>query len=150
MKIAGLPPLRRNENSYSNRLHTSSPGNYYRWPVPRAIWARVEATRAQPFDPLNVLALERSAASKKPGLSNAKIRTLKALANAVQSRGSIDLRALVRSAARGVWCESRLMTVHGIGPWTADIYVMFCLGRTDGFAPGDVALANAVGLLKKS
>ena len=39
------------------------------------------------------------------------------------------------------------MSVKGIGPWTADIYIMFCLGHRDGFAAGDVALANAVCML---
>jgi DNA-3-methyladenine glycosylase II len=33
--------------------------------------------------------------------------------------------------------------VVGIGPWTADIYIMFCLGRADGWAPGDLALQIA-------
>jgi DNA-3-methyladenine glycosylase II len=31
----------------------------------------------------------------------------------------------------------------GIGPWTADIYIMFCLGRADAWAPGDLALQIA-------
>ena len=36
------------------------------------------------------------------------------------------------------------MALKGVGPWTADIYVMFCLGRADAWAPGDLALQNAV------
>ena len=31
----------------------------------------------------------------------------------------------------------------GIGPWTADVYIMFCLGRADAWAPGDLALQIA-------
>ncbi|MET0193109.1 MAG: DNA-3-methyladenine glycosylase 2 family protein, partial [Hyphomicrobiaceae bacterium] len=41
----------------------------------------------------------------------------------------------------------------GIGPWTADIYLLFCLGRADGWAPGDLALQlaaqHALGLDKR-
>ena len=36
-----------------------------------------------------------------------------------------------------------LTAVSGIGPWTADIYIMFCLGRADAFAAGDLALQIA-------
>ena len=31
----------------------------------------------------------------------------------------------------------------GIGPWTADVFILFCLGRADGWAPGDLALQVA-------
>lgn len=37
-----------------------------------------------------------------------------------------------------------LMQVKGIGPWTADVVLMLCLGRTDVFPLGDVALLNSV------
>jgi DNA-3-methyladenine glycosylase II len=37
-----------------------------------------------------------------------------------------------------------LQEVHGIGPWTADIYLLFCLGHPDVFPVGDLALRNAV------
>jgi DNA-3-methyladenine glycosylase II len=36
-----------------------------------------------------------------------------------------------------------LTAVTGIGPWTADVYILFCLGRADGWAPGDLALQVA-------
>ena len=36
-----------------------------------------------------------------------------------------------------------LTSVLGIGPWTAKIYVMFCMGRADMFPPGDLALQEA-------
>jgi DNA-3-methyladenine glycosylase II len=34
--------------------------------------------------------------------------------------------------------------VTGIGPWTADVFILFCLGRADGWVPGDLALQVAV------
>ena len=39
--------------------------------------------------------------------------------------------------------HATLTAVSGIGPWTADVYIMFCLGRADGWAPGDLALQIA-------
>jgi len=37
-----------------------------------------------------------------------------------------------------------LMTaVRGIGPWTADVYLLFCLGHPDAFPAGDLALQEA-------
>jgi len=40
-----------------------------------------------------------------------------------------------------------LVSVRGIGPWTAEIYAMFSLGRADVFAPGDLALQEAARVL---
>ena len=42
---------------------------------------------------------------------------------------------------------ARLVEVPGIGAWTAEIYAMFSLGRADVFAPGDLALQEAVRML---
>ena len=38
----------------------------------------------------------------------------------------------------------RLTAIKGIGPWTADVYLLFCLGHADVFPAGDLALRNAV------
>ena len=40
-----------------------------------------------------------------------------------------------------------LTAVSGIGPWTAEIYAMFSLGRADVFAHGDLALQEAAKVL---
>ncbi len=143
-EIAGQPPLRRNENCYSSVARIVT-GQLLSVASARAIWSRVEALN-QRFDPQSVLALDQQLL-KTAGLSNAKIRTLKALASAVQ-QGDIDFARFATQS--GDLVKEQMMAVHGIGPWTADVYVMFCLGRADTFAPGDIALANAVGLLKKS
>jgi len=36
--------------------------------------------------------------------------------------------------------------VHGIGPWTADIYLLSCLGHADAWPAGDLALQEAARL----
>ena len=40
----------------------------------------------------------------------------------------------------------QLTAVHGIGPWTADIYLLFCLGHADAWPAGDLALQEAARL----
>jgi DNA-3-methyladenine glycosylase II len=74
------------------------------------------------------------------GFSRAKARYALALAGAEIDFGA--LRALPDAEVM-----ERLMAVKGIGPWTAQIYVMFCLGRADMFPPGDLALQLAAARL---
>ena len=81
---------------------------------------------------------------QRVGLSDAKIRTLKAIAKAVD-RGELDLPALVTKPADEA--HAVLTAVHGIGPWTADIYLLFCLGHADAWPAGDLALQEATRLL---
>ena len=81
------------------------------------------------------------------GLSAPKIRTLKAIAKAID-RGELDLPALVEMPARRR-ASPILTAVHGIGPWTADIYLLACLGHADAWPAGDLALQEAARLLFK-
>jgi DNA-3-methyladenine glycosylase II len=74
------------------------------------------------------------------GLSAPKIRTLRAIADGILS-GLLPLDTLHE---RGADEAHGLMTaVRGIGPWTADIYLLFCLGHPDAFPDGDLALQEA-------
>lgn len=74
------------------------------------------------------------------GLSRQKIRYARELAAA-----RIDYRALREAPHEDV--VGTLTAVPGIGLWTAEIYAMFSLGRADVFAPGDLALQEAVRML---
>ena len=138
---AGRPPLRRRPDGFaglasivvSQQLSTASA---------KAIWARL----IQAVDPLapEALLLARSAKLARAGLSAPKIRTLKAIAKAI-TRGDLDLAALVDTPADEA--HGMLTAVHGIGPWTADIYLLFCLGHADAWPAGDLALQEAARLL---
>jgi DNA-3-methyladenine glycosylase II len=64
---------------------------------------------------------------------------MRAVAAAVE--GGLDLAAL--SVIDEMAAREQLLAISGIGPWTADIYLMFCAGRADVFAPGDLALQVA-------
>jgi DNA-3-methyladenine glycosylase II len=74
------------------------------------------------------------------GLSAPKIRTLRAAAEAAVAK-RIDFDHLADAPIDIV--HERLTALPGIGPWTADIYALFCLGHGDAFAPADLALQEA-------
>lgn len=77
------------------------------------------------------------------GLSGGKVKTLTAIADAEQT-GALDYDGLNQLPAREA--ISALTAIHGIGPWTAEIYLLFCLGHPDIFPAGDLALQKMVGL----
>jgi DNA-3-methyladenine glycosylase II len=139
--VAGRPPLRRCPDGFtglasivvSQQLSTASA---------KAIWDRLTTA----FDPLDHAAVRRARSAKlaRVGLSAPKIRTLKAIAQAID-RGELNLPALVDRPADEA--HQILTAIHGIGPWTADIYLLFCLGHADAWPAGDLALQEAARLL---
>ncbi len=97
------------------------------------------------LDPLEPAAFRRLRTQRlrRAGLSQAKIRTLKAIAAMIDA-GALDLAALADSSADEA--HRALTALHGIGPWTADIYLLFCLGHPDAWPAGDLALQEAARL----
>ena len=75
------------------------------------------------------------------GLSRAKHATLEGIA-AAESSGDFnftDLTTLHETAAIAALCQFK-----GIGPWTAEVYLLFCTGHADIFPAGDLALQKAL------
>ena len=103
-----------------------------------AIQARFE--RAFPPETFARLAEAGDAEFRACGLSAPKIRTIRACAIEVFQNG-LELEALGSLPAEEV--KARLTAIKGIGPWTADVFMLFCLGHADAFAPGDLALQEA-------
>lgn len=133
---AGDPPLRRRPAGFEG-LARIIVGQQLSVASASAIWTRT-AEACRPFEPAVLLALKdrRLAAA---GLSRPKIRTLRAIAAACSN--GLDLTRLEHASDEAI--HAALTAVTGIGPWTADVYIMFCLGRADGWAPGDLALQIA-------
>lgn len=104
-----------------------------------AIFARLERLVA----PLDAAAFARATDEtlREVGLSRPKQRTLRALAEAVEA--GLDLRAL--ALAPPDEAQGRLVALHGIGPWTAEAFLLSCAGHEDVFPAGDLALQVAVG-----
>ncbi len=107
-----------------------------------AIWARVKQ-RFAPFNAANLLSANEEA-FRACGLSAPKIRTLKSISSAIID-GELPLDQLHCFEADAA--HAAMTRVKGIGPWTADIYLMFGLGHADAFASGDLALQEALRLV---
>lgn len=92
------------------------------------------------------LTVERLRATPTPtlraaGLSAAKVRYVLDLAERVD-RGEIQLDCLHQLTDAEV--IALLTQVHGIGVWTAEMFLIFCLGRPDVLPTGDLGLRTAV------
>jgi DNA-3-methyladenine glycosylase II len=140
VKSAGRPPLRRRPDGFAG-LAATVVSQQLSVASAAAIWGRLVAA----FDPLEPQAIIRARAAKlaRIGLSAPKIRALKEIARAVVS-GRLALASLVAIEADAA--HAALTAVHGIGPWTADIYLLSCLGHADAWPAGDLALQEAVRL----
>jgi len=134
---AGDPPLRRRPGGFEG-LARVIVGQQLSVASAAAIWERTAAA-CRPFEPTTLLRLTDKTLAGA-GLSRPKIRTLRAIATACAD--GLDLAALESASDEEV--HAALTAVVGIGPWTADVYIMFCLGRADGWAPGDLALQIAM------
>jgi DNA-3-methyladenine glycosylase II len=138
--VAGPLPLRRRPGGFagiagivvSQQLSTASAG---------AIWGRLSAA----YDPFTPQQLIKARADRlaRLGLSRPKIRALKEIARAI-AQGVLDCEALPNMPADAA--HEALCAIHGIGPWTADIYLLFCLGHPDAWPAGDLALQEAARL----
>src|ERR1700761_9422147 len=135
---AGMPALRRREPGFQGLAHIVC-GQQLSTASAAAIWARLSAA----FDPFDHDALRRARADRlgRLGLSAAKIKTLKSLARDIAAE-RVNLDALANEDADAA--HGLLVSLHGIGPWTADVYLLFCLGHGDAWPAGDLAVQEAV------
>jgi DNA-3-methyladenine glycosylase II len=94
------------------------------------------------FQPFHHDTLRRARADKlkRLGLSAPKIKAIREIATAVAD-ARIDLNAIGDMDADAA--HAALVELHGVGPWTADIYLLFCLGHADAFPAGDLAVQEA-------
>lgn len=106
------------------------------------ILARLEA--AGGLDPARFATFDDGALGAI-GFSRAKMRYGRALAERVLD-GRLDLLGLPRDDPETT--TAALTAVPGIGRWTAEIYRMFALGDPDVFPSGDVALREAIRLVR--
>ncbi len=136
LDLCGPPPLRRRDDGFES-LIGAIVSQQVSVASARAIQARLDGAGY-------IAAADFAAASdeelRAAGLSRQKARYVKALAEA-----GIDFAALRGAPEPAI--IATLTAVPGIGRWTAEIYVMFSLGRADTFAPNDLALQEAARLL---
>lgn len=140
--VAGMPPIRRRNADFgglaeiivAQQVSTASA---------KAIWSRL----SEGLGAVTAEAITRhdDDTLRGFGLSRPKVRTLRSVADAV-STGALDFAGLGALSSQDVF--DQMTAIKGIGPWTADIYLLFCLGRADIWPAGDLALMEAVRQLR--
>ncbi len=139
---AGLrPPLRKREAGLGGLL-ASVVGQQVSTASAAAILNRLNA--AFPDISAATIAAATDSELLAVGLSRAKLRTLRAVSAAILE-GRLSLQSLADMPAEEA--HASLTAISGIGPWTADIYLLFCLGHPDVFPAGDLALQEAARVL---
>jgi len=114
--------------------------------------AAIRARLFAAFEPFHHDTVRRASVEKlrRLGLSAPKIKSIREIGKAV-AKGRIDLTAVGNMDADKA--HAALVALHGVGPWTADIYLLFCLGHADAFPSGDLAVQEsarlALGLRKR-
>ncbi len=138
--LAGEPPLRRRPSGFAELLRILV-GQQVSVAAADGIWRRVEEGGAT--TPAAILSMSDEDL-RALGLSRPKARYFKTTATAV-----IDGTLCIDTCASAPVADAvkMLTAVTGIGPWTAEIYLMFCVGRADVFAPKDLALQEATRIL---
>lgn len=107
--------------------------------------SRVRLEALAPLEPEALLALGPDGV-RSAGIPSGKARTLVTLAGAVHDR-SLDLSAV--SALSDAEAIAALTALWGIGPWTAECYLLRALGRPDVLPAGDLALQRAAARLRR-
>ncbi|MBC7929928.1 MAG: DNA-3-methyladenine glycosylase 2 family protein [Rubrivivax sp.] len=109
-----------------------------------AIYERLLAA-ASPLTPATLLALDDDAL-RRAGFSRQKVDYIRNLARSIEA-GELDLGALALEVDDAV--RAKLVSLKGIGPWTAEMYLLRALRRSDAFPAGDLALQIAAQEIKR-
>lgn len=139
---AGPLPWRRRDPGFAGVLRTIC-GQMISNQAAAAIWGRLSALPGA-LEPEGLLALQEEAL-RGAGLSRPKVSHVRALAGAV-AQGRLDFTAL--RALPDAEAAAALAAIPGLGPWTAQVHLLFGFERPDVFPPGDVALAAGLAHLK--
>lgn len=102
------------------------------------IWGRVEAFLGE-VTPERVLACDQEEL-RACGLSRPKLAHMNSIAEALVS-GQLNLARV--AAAEVDAARQELLSVRGIGPWTADLFLLYAVGNMDAFPAGDIGLMEA-------
>jgi DNA-3-methyladenine glycosylase II len=138
-EMAGEVPLRLSEPGFRSLASIIVSQQVSRASA-AAIFGRLTRL-VDPLDAEGMLAADEEI-FREAGLSRPKQRTLLALAAAV-AHGGLDLEGLC--GVDPTSSMQRLTAVHGVGAWTAEVYLLFAAGHPDIFPARDVALQTAVG-----
>lgn len=136
LEQTGPLPLRRQKDGFA-RVLSAIVSQQVSVAAARAIWARLEAAKLT--GPRKIM-WATDDELRAAGLSRQKVKYARALVDA-----RIDFKGL-RNLPNAEVIDI-LTQVSGIGTWTAQIYLMFALGRADVFADNDLALQEGARML---
>jgi DNA-3-methyladenine glycosylase II len=144
---AGPPDIRRGRPRYDHFAEIARAVCYQQLagPAARAIHGRFQALFADGPTPEGVLALPVSAL-RGAGLSGTKAATIRDLATRVVA-GEVELDRVARLSDDKIIGE--LTLVRGIGRWTAEMFLIFQLGRLDVWPVDDFGVRKGYGRLHK-
>jgi DNA-3-methyladenine glycosylase II len=106
----------------------------------RTISGRVESLVKNQITPARLAKLSDEEL-RACGLSRAKVKTIRGLIEHFQANRGLSAK-LAQAPDHEV--RASLLSLHGIGPWTVDMLLIFSLGRTDVWPVGDLGLRAAV------
>ena len=138
----GVPPLWAREPGFPTLVHIILE-QQVSLASARAAFDKLRA-EVDPLTPAGLLALDDETL-RRLGFSRQKTTYARYLANAVVT-GTLDVDALATLPDEQV--RAQLVALKGIGPWSAEIYLLMALGRADAWPSGDLALQVAAQTIK--
>ena len=138
----GLPRFPRRPASFGTLLHIILE-QQLSLDIAAKLWKRLKQ-RCRPLTPLRFLELNEDTL-KNCGFTRQKIGYARGLASAILERrfSPSGLKRLADEQAL-----TAIMELRGFGHWSAEVFVLFALGRPDVWPAGDLALQVAVQWLK--
>lgn len=143
LEVHGRPPMWEREQGFGTLVLTILE-QQVSLASARAAYERLLA-HASPPTPESFLALD-DATLRRAGFSRQKTAYARHLAQLI-IEGELDLPALAGMSDEEA--RAQLLRVKGIGPWTAEIYLLMALMRADAWPSGDLALAIAAQQVKR-
>jgi len=140
----GYPPERRMSAGFPALLRIIV-GQQLSTKAAATIWRRLEIAMNGAPDPAGLLALE-DAALRAAGLSRAKVLYARGLAEAVLE-GRLDPAGL--AALPDDETQSAITALKGFGPWSANMYLMFALGRPDIWPADDLGVREGLRRIRR-
>ena len=138
----GVPPLWEREPGFPTLVHIILE-QQVSLASARAAFDKLRA-EVNPMTPVGVLALDDETL-RRIGFSRQKTNYVRYLANAIVT-GSLDVDALATMPDAQV--RSELVALKGIGPWSAEVYLLMALRRADAWPAGDLGLQVAAQTIK--
>jgi len=143
LPVAGPLPWRTRAPGFPGLLRTIC-GQQISNAAAGAIWGRLSAI-PEALSPDGLLTLDDATLCGVAGLSRPKAAHARALATAIM-QGTLRLDAIEDMGdAEAI---AHFCAVRGLGPWTAEVHLLFAHQRPDVFPSGDVALAASIAHLR--